>query len=264
MCSRAIVVLAALILAPLGAQAADLVVWWDEGDYAQEDEAVREIIAAFEQGSGKRVELVLYSLDELPDKIAAALEIGRPPDFAFGGELGDYIGEWAFDDRLVDLTDTVGSFANLFDPEALAGGWCPTRGPGNGRCMHYRWGARHAPPCVESLLEQAGFTLADIPREWDPFWAFWCDEVQPAVRRSTGRDDVWGVGLSMSGDAADTGTQFDQFKIAYEADYVTRDGRRVIDDPGVHRNLVKAIDSFTAIYRKGCTPPDSVRWDQRR
>ena len=64
----------------------------------------------------------------------------------------------------------------------------------------------------------------------------------------------------MSGDAADTGTQFDQFKIAYEADYVTRDGRRVIDDPGVHRNLVKAIDSFTAIYRKGCTPPDSVRW----
>ena len=120
MCSRAIVVLAALILAPFGAQAADLVVWWDEGYYAQEDEAVREIIAAFEQGSGKRVELVLYSLDELPDKIAAALEIGRPPDFAFGGELGDYIGEWAFDDRLVDLTDTVGSFANLFDPEALA------------------------------------------------------------------------------------------------------------------------------------------------
>ena len=32
-------------MAPLGAQAADLVVWWEEGYYAQEDEAVAEIIA---------------------------------------------------------------------------------------------------------------------------------------------------------------------------------------------------------------------------
>ena len=45
---------------------------------------------------------------------------------------------------------------------------------------------------------------------------------------------------------------------AYDADYVTRDGRLVIDDPEVRRRLIKAIDSYTAIYRKGCTPPDSV------
>ena len=49
---------------------------------------------------------------------------------------------------------------------------------------------------------------------------------------------------------------------AYEADYVTRDGRLVIDDPEIRRRLVKAIDSYTAIYRKGCTPPDSVTWDR--
>ena len=51
---------------------------------------------------------------------------------------------------------------------------------------------------------------------------------------------------------------------AYEADYVTRDGRLVIDDPEVRRRLIKAIDSYTAIYRKGCTPPDSVTWDEHR
>ena len=38
----------------------------------------------------------------------------------------------------------------------------------------------------KSLLEQAGFTLADIPKEWEAFWSFWCDQVQPAVRRATG------------------------------------------------------------------------------
>ena len=57
--SHAIVLAAALILAPLGARAADLVVWWEKGYYPQEDEAVAEIIAAFEQETGKQVELVL-------------------------------------------------------------------------------------------------------------------------------------------------------------------------------------------------------------
>ena len=94
-----------------------------------------------------------------------------------------------------------------------------------------------------SLLEQAGFTLEDIPREWAPFWSFWCDEVQPAVRRATGRDAVWGVGLSMSSDAADTGTVFEQFRLAYEADYVTRDGRLVIDDPEVSDFSFRHFDS---------------------
>jgi multiple sugar transport system substrate-binding protein len=47
---------------------------------------------------------------------------------------------------------------------------------------------------------------------------------------------------------------------AYGADYVTRDGRLVIDDPQIRRQLIKAIDSYTAIYRKDCTPPGSLTW----
>jgi hypothetical protein len=50
-----------LAMAPPGAQAADLVVWWDEGYLAEEGEAVREIVAAFEQESGKQVPLVRAS-----------------------------------------------------------------------------------------------------------------------------------------------------------------------------------------------------------
>ena len=41
---------------------------------------------------------------------------------------------------------------------------------------------------------------------------------------------------------------------------MTREGKLVIDDPEIRRRLIKAIDSYTAIYRKGCTPPDSVDW----
>jgi ABC-type glycerol-3-phosphate transport system substrate-binding protein len=53
---RIAVLAAMLAMAPLGARGADLVVWWDEGFYPEEAEAVREIVAAFEQETGKQVE----------------------------------------------------------------------------------------------------------------------------------------------------------------------------------------------------------------
>ena len=81
---QAIVLAAALAMAPLGARAADLVVWWEKGFYAQEDEAVAEIVAAFEQETGKQVELVQPEQVEIFDKAQAALEAGQPPDFLFG------------------------------------------------------------------------------------------------------------------------------------------------------------------------------------
>jgi multiple sugar transport system substrate-binding protein len=110
-------------------------------------------------------------------------------------------------------------------------------------------------------LERAGISLEDIPKEWEAFWSFWCDQVQPAVRRATGRDDIWGIGLPMSVEAGDTPDQFFQFLHAYDADYLTRDGKLVIDDPKIRQKLVQAIDSYTSIYGKGCTPPDSVTWE---
>jgi multiple sugar transport system substrate-binding protein len=113
-------VLAALMLPPVGAQAADLVVWWEKGFYPQEDGALRDVMAAFEQASGKKVELIFYQQPEFPEKLNAALETGHPPDFAFGTLVSLYIGEWAFDDRLLDLTDTVGHFSDMFDSDLLA------------------------------------------------------------------------------------------------------------------------------------------------
>jgi multiple sugar transport system substrate-binding protein len=215
--ARAVVLAVALVMAPLGAKAADLVVWWQKGAYAQEDEALREIIAAFEQGSGKRVELILYPDEELPGKIEAVLAEGQPPDFAFSVDMGDYISEWAFDDRLVDLTDTVGSFSTLFDPDALP--WFALLNDKTKQRALYALPIGRTTNHIhvwKSLLEQAGFTLDDIPEEWEAFWSFWCDQVQPAVRRATGRDDIWGIGLNMSAQVSETTVQFFQFLAVIE------------------------------------------------
>ena len=191
-----------------------------------------------------------------------AFETGHPPDFAFSLRVPDYISQWAFDDRLVDLTDTIGSFSNLFDSDALA--WARLLNEKTGHRALYGLPMGRVTELVhvwKSLLEQVGFALGDIPQEWDAFWSFWCDEVQPAVRRAAGRNDIWGVGLNMSAEAPETQIQFFQFLAAYDADYVTRDGQLVIDDPGVRRRLIDAINAYTAVFRKGCTPPGSITWD---
>jgi multiple sugar transport system substrate-binding protein len=260
MCRRAFVVALALILAPLGAQAADLVVWWYKGFYEQEDQAVREIIAAFEQESGKQVELVQPPTDEMFDQANAALEAGRPPDFLYSIVSGQWTAKWAYDDRLVDLEGSLRSVLDLFDADAievstLLNGKTGRRGlyalpMGRGSNHVHVW---------KSLLERAGLSLDDIPKEWEPFWSFWCDKVQPAVRRATGRDDVWGVGLPMSPDS-DVTDQVLQFQLAYDAPWMAPDGSLQVDDPSVRAGMVKALTDYTAIWQKGCTPPDSTRW----
>jgi multiple sugar transport system substrate-binding protein len=261
--SGAVVLAAAISLAPLGAKAADLVMWWEKGYYAQEDEAVRETIAAFEQDTGKQVELVFQQQEELAQKIMAELEAGQPPDFAFGLNVELNIADWAFRDRLVDLTDAVSHFSDLFDQDALDRAMLVNATTGQKALYGLPIGRSSNHVHVwKSLLAQAGFTSADIPREWGAFWSFWCDQVQPAMRRALGRNDIWGVGLPMSG-VFDTQFEFFQFVAANKADYVTSDGQLVIDNPEIRQELIEVVDGYTAIYRKGCTPPDALGWTDR-
>jgi multiple sugar transport system substrate-binding protein len=253
---------AALMLGPLCAQAADLVVWWEKGFYLQEDEALAEIITAFEQETGKQVELEQPSPIDIGAKAQAAVEAGQPPDFLFGRSTTPaYYGQWAYENRLVDLSDEILPFASLFDPDALSSATLFDATTGRRALYTLPMGINTNHVHVwRNLLEQAGFALENVPKQWEAFWAFWCDRVQPAVRRASGRDNIYGVGLAMSAEATDTRNQFEQFMQAYAANYVTRNGELIIDDPEIRRRLVSAMDAYTAIHRKGCTPPDSVTW----
>ena len=232
------------------------------GFYPQADEAVREIVAAFEQETGKRVELVQPSQDEIMKQAESALQAGTPPDFLFSTVIERDAAKWAYEDRLVDLDGVLSPVLDLFDADTievstLIDGKSGRRGlyalPMGRTSNHVHvW---------NSLLERAGFTLADIPQEWEAFWSFWCDRVQPAVRKAIGREDIWAVGLPMSIAAAtDTETELTQFQLAYQASWLSLDRRVQVDDPAVREGMVKAMSAYTEIWRKGCTPPDAVDW----
>jgi multiple sugar transport system substrate-binding protein len=251
----------ALILAPLSARGADLVVWWEKGFYDQADEAVTEIIAAFEQDTGREVELVQPGHDEIFDEVQAAVAAGRPPDFLFAYYGERWIAQYAYEDRLADLAGPLGPVLNMFDADAVDAStlFNDSTGRRGLYALPIGRGSNHIHVWA-SLLAHAGFSIADIPKQWDAFWAFWCDRVQPAVRKALDRDDIWGVGLPMSAAANDTDAQLFQFQLAYDAPWIDRDRRLQIDDPTMRAGLVKALDDYTAIWRKGCTPPASISW----
>jgi multiple sugar transport system substrate-binding protein len=99
---RAILLAAALVLAPFSAWGADLVVWWEEEFAPGENNAVREMMADFEKRTGRTVELTFFDQDTLPERLQAALAAGAPPDFEYGTTTNRWIPEWAREDRLVE------------------------------------------------------------------------------------------------------------------------------------------------------------------
>lgn len=243
--------------------AADLTIWWEKGFYPEEDVAVKQVISTYEQKTGKHVDLLLHEQSDFASNVLAAIEAGQPPDFAYGF-LGTYIPKWAYDDVLANLSDVLEPSKDQFFPGVLDSVLLHNNQTGQqayyalpvGQVSHYVhvW---------KSLLDQAGIKASDIPQEWDAFWAFWCDTVQPAVRKATGRSDIYGIGLPMSVKAGDTAIGLYQFMDAYDANYMTADGKLLLDDPAIRQKIVKAFADYTAVHRKGCTPPDSVKWGNR-
>ena len=133
--------------------------------------------------------------------------MAEPPGFA---------DQWAYEDRLVDLDSTLGSLRELFDPDLLEHATLLNERTGERGLYALPMGRNTNHVHVwQSLLEQAGFTLADIPKEWEAFWSFWCDRVQPAVRKALGVTTSTGVALAMSLGASDTGLELDQFLLAH-------------------------------------------------
>ena len=146
--ARAVVLAVAIVMAPLGARAADLVVWWEQGFYPQEDAAVAEIIAAFEQETGKQVELVQPTQDEISAKSKRRSRPGSRPISC---------------SARIPTTPT----ANLFDPDALGyvGPLERQRGSKRGKTMR-RLGMHLSPSmviaCVALLVALGSVGVAAI------------------------------------------------------------------------------------------------------
>jgi len=80
------------------------------------------------------------------------------------------------------------------------------------------------------MLGQAGFKENDIPATWNEYWSFWCDKVQPGMRKATGQR-IYGIGSPMGVESTDSFQSFLSWVDAYNVKLVDDSGKLLVDDP---------------------------------
>jgi len=108
------------------------------------------------------------------------------------------------------------------------------------------------------LVEEAGYKMSDIPKQWDKYFDFF-EDVQKKLRAKGKR--IYGLGYSLATKDSDSTYLFNQFLVAYGGGgIVTPDGKLHADDPKVREAAIKALDKLTKPYKEGFVPPGAINW----
>jgi multiple sugar transport system substrate-binding protein len=245
------------------AVAADLNIWWNKSYYPEEDKQFDKIVKDFEKKSGKTIEYSLYTNEDLPRKILAALTAGEPPDlsYAFLFDL-QHTARWAYEDKLEDVSDVVDPIRQYLLPSAIQG--ITLLNGATGKRSVYAMPVAQQIEHIhvwKDLLEQAGLKISDVPKTWNEYWDWWCQTAQPAVRRATGDRNKFAIGHAMSSSASDTIFAFEMYLNAFDVKVVDPEtGKLQVDDPKVREGLIKAMTSYTKPFTDRCVPPGAVNW----
>jgi multiple sugar transport system substrate-binding protein len=260
-CVSALLALGILCAAAPAAAQEKLVVWWVKGFYKSEDDALYEMIKKYEQKSGVKVELSQYAVQDMIPKTVSALDAGTVPDVAYV-DVYDFqvTGKWAYDGKLEDLSDILTPMKDKFLPNTLETTYLLNSK--TGKRAYYAFPLKQQTMHIEywkDMLEEAGFKEADIPQGWKEYWGFWCDKVQPAYRKKTGKR-IYGTGFPMGVDSSDSYYSFLTFMDGYNVKLVDDNGKVTVSDPKVRAGMINAVRDYTTPYTKGCTPPSATSW----
>ncbi len=250
----------ALLAAPSAFAQQTLTVWFTKGFYPAEDIALDAMIQRFEKKTGVKVELSKYAIQDMIPKTVAAIDAGNVPDFSFSQSYDfQATGKWAREGKLVDVTSILEPKKDLFLTNTLS--TTLLTGPDNKK-------AYYAAPIYQQtihvnywrdMLAEAGFKDSDVPKDWKGFWSFWCDKVQPAARKASGKR-MFGIGQPMGVDSTDSFFSFMQFLLAYNVKLVDDEGKLLVDDPKNKAGMVSALKDYVEPLVKTCTPTTSTSW----
>jgi multiple sugar transport system substrate-binding protein len=236
-----------------------LQIWWNKGYYPEEDEALEQIVAEWEEQTGNNADLSFYSTEDIPRKTLSAVQSGAVPDIAYA-HFADWqlIPRLAWDGKLADVSDVVQPLEDQYSEAALNS----VRLQNNAEDKR----SYYAVPIVQQtihtfywrdMLQQAGLSEDQIPEDWDGFWNFW-GQCQQAMRDQGER--VYALGLPMSTGASDTYFTFEQIMEAYDVQLVDQEGNLQVDDPAVRDGIIQALTFYTNFHAQGQVPPGAVNW----
>ncbi len=105
------------------AQAKTAEVWWAQGFAQEEDVSIKKIVADYEKASGNKIDLQITPFAPQRQKIIAAMQSGIVPDM-FPNNPGEILGLFAWEDKLIDMTDVVDTQKEGYTETALLSGYC--------------------------------------------------------------------------------------------------------------------------------------------
>ena len=112
----------------------------------------------------------------------------------------------------------------------------------------------------KSLVEKAGYKIADIPNTWDARWDFFKDVHKKL--RDQGMRNVYGLGLQVTTNGVDPNNTFHYFLSAYGGkDILTQDGKIHLNDPKIKEAVIKALTYPTTAYKEGYVPSGALNWN---
>ena len=248
-------------LKPRRAKAAgELAVWWTQGFYKAENDAVITWMAEWGKRNNTKVNLTIMNGPDVITKLIAGMQVGDVPDVVHT-VTGDrfLVPRAAWNDQLEDVSDVVESQKAEFTETALVASRCYNA---KQKKQAYYGVPTKCSSLLESvwrpLVEEAGFAVTDIPNTQDKFHDFF--EIVQDKLRSKGKR-IFGLGYSMAAKEADAGNLFHQFLVTYGgAGIVTPDGKLNIDDPAVRQAAITALERLTTPYKKGYVPPGAINW----
>ena len=234
-------------------------IWWTRGYYPDQDEALQKVIADWQEKTNNKVEISFFSTDDILEAGTNALTEGKPPDILFS-PIGEFtlIPQWAWEGKLVDVSDVIEPVKNLYSDTILKSVYLYNNVESKssnyavpimqqGLHLHYWY----------NLIREADFE-EEIPKNWDEFWQFW-QNAQKNLRKQ-GKSNIYALGLPMSIDGTDTSIVFEQILEANNLQIVDEQGKLQIDKPGVRQKIIEILDWYTSFYKNGYVPPNAVNW----
>jgi multiple sugar transport system substrate-binding protein len=235
-------------------------VWWAQGFVPEEDAGFKKVVADYGKASGNTIDLSIIPFAPLRQKIVSAVTSGVVPDM-FYGTPAEIMSLYAWDDKLVDVSDVVESQKEEFTETALLSAYCYNSVEKKRSYYGVPFTTDVLPNHIwRPLVEKAGYKIEDIPKTWDAYYDFF-KEVQKKLR-AQGVRNVYGIGLNVTTNGGDPNNAFNYFLIAYGGqDIVTKDGKLHLDDPKVREAAIKALTYPATAYKEGFIPPGAINWN---
>src|SRR6202040_3977498 len=242
------------------AAATTATVWWVQGFAEEEDVSFKRIVADYEKASGNTIDYSIIPYAPERQKIVSAMTSGVVPDL-FQNNPFEIVALYAWDDKLVDVSDVVATQKEEYTEAALLSAYCFNRIEKRRNFYGVPYTASVSGNHIwGSLVQKAGYSIEDIPKTWDAFYDFF-KGVQRKLREQ-GMRHVYGLGFQVTTNGADPNSTFNNFLIAYGGQsIVTSDGKLHLDDPQVQKAAIEALTYPATAYKEGFVPPSAINWN---